>query len=160
LTDIPPLQQFTSTRHGGGLADEDRLPTIGTIFTHVIPHARLGASDSGRFDPFGATLYAVTVIAHGVGARRFQPRFLPENQASCLAPTVGSSITSCLQMDGIIYAAALEIRIAGFVRAFVDLKTLATELKHLRHERHPLELTILIERPKDLLFAQDFYPNA
>jgi hypothetical protein len=46
------------------------------------------------------------------------------------------------------------------VRDFVNLKTPAAKLKHLRHERHSVKLTVLIESPQNLFFATDFYPLA
>ena len=51
-------------------------------------------------------------------------------------------------------------RVAGLVRPLVDLKALAAVAEHLRHERKTLEPAVLVERPKDLLFAQNLHPLA
>jgi hypothetical protein len=49
-------------------------------------------------------------------------------------------------------------RVAGLVRALVDLKALTAVLKHLRHERQPLQAAILVKRAEDLLFASNLHP--
>jgi hypothetical protein len=63
-------------------------------------------------------------------------------------------------MDGIMNAAAAIIGIASFVRSFIDLKAFAAEREHLRHEGHPVELPLIIERPQNLFLAPDFHPIA
>jgi hypothetical protein len=50
--------------------------------------------------------------------------------------------------------------VAGLVRAFVNLKSLAAEREHLGHERRAVEFPFAVERPEDFLFAPDFHPIA
>ena len=51
-------------------------------------------------------------------------------------------------------------RIAGLVRALVNTKTPTAVFEHLRHEGEPVEASIVVERPEDVLLAQDLYPVA
>jgi hypothetical protein len=49
-------------------------------------------------------------------------------------------------------------RIAGLVGSFVNLKTLAAPLEHLRHERQALKAPALVECSENLVLAPDFDP--
>ena len=51
-------------------------------------------------------------------------------------------------------------RITGLVGALADLKTLPAELKHFGHERHLLQLTLLIKCAEDLLLGTNLNPLA
>jgi hypothetical protein len=51
-------------------------------------------------------------------------------------------------------------RVAGLVRAFVNLKALAAKREHLRHERHAIELRIAVERPEYFVFTPNLDPVA
>ena len=51
-------------------------------------------------------------------------------------------------------------RVAGLMRALVDLEALAAIAEHLRHEGQILEPAVLVERPQDLFLAQDLHPLA
>jgi hypothetical protein len=44
------------------------------------------------------------------------------------------------------------------VCALVDPKALATEREHLGHERHAVELPVVVERAQDFVLASDFDP--
>ena len=90
----------------------------------------------------------------------FQPRFLPEDQAAGLAAAVGGSIAARFEVDGLIDSASSHWKhgVAGLVRSFIDLKSLAAEREHLGHERHAIELSLLVERPQNLFLASDLYP--
>jgi hypothetical protein len=89
-----------------------------------------------------------------------QPGFFPEKQASRLTPAVSLPVTAGFKMDGMRNTATAKVWVASLVRDFVNLKTPATKLEHLRHERHSVKLTVLIESPQNLFFATDFYPLA
>jgi hypothetical protein len=49
-------------------------------------------------------------------------------------------------------------RVAGLVRAFVDLEALAAILEHLWHDRHAVESPPPIEGAQYLVFAPNFDP--
>jgi hypothetical protein len=49
-------------------------------------------------------------------------------------------------------------RIASFIRTPKNSEPLATELEHLRHERHVLEAPAVVERGENLFPAPDFDP--
>jgi hypothetical protein len=51
-------------------------------------------------------------------------------------------------------------RVAGLVRALVDLKPLSAVLEHLRHERQALHATAFVKRAQNLFFTADFHPIA
>jgi hypothetical protein len=63
-------------------------------------------------------------------------------------------------MDGTRNTATAIVWVTSLVRDFVNLKTPATKLEHLRHERHSVKLSVLIESPQNLFSAADFYPLA
>jgi hypothetical protein len=44
------------------------------------------------------------------------------------------------------------------VRSFVDLKSLAAKSEHLRHKRHPIELSLDVKGPENFILASDLYP--
>jgi hypothetical protein len=46
------------------------------------------------------------------------------------------------------------------VRALIDLKTTAAECEHLWHERHAVELTVLVEGTQDFVLAANLEPVA
>jgi hypothetical protein len=73
---------------------------------------------------------------------------------------VSLPVAARFEMDGLVNTAAAKIWIASLVRDFVNLKTLAAKLEHLRHERHAVELSVLIESPQNLFPAPDLYPIA
>jgi hypothetical protein len=75
---------------------------------------------------------------------------------------VRASITTRFEMNRTINPASVngKNRVTGFVRAFVDLKPLATECEHLGHERHAVETSIAVESAEDFAFAANFHPVA
>src|ERR1700731_303388 len=92
-----------------------------------------------------------------------KPSALPEYEAGGLASTIGLAITTEVEMEPVLQASPRIMpadRIAGFVRALVNTKPLTAVFEHLRHEGEPLEASILVERPEDILLTQDLYPVA
>ncbi len=51
-------------------------------------------------------------------------------------------------------------RVTGLVCALVNPKPFAAILEHLRHERHPLQLTVPVQCRQDFLLASYFHPLA
>src|SRR5262249_53320396 len=90
-----------------------------------------------------------------------QPRRLPEDEACGLTATMRfAAATEPLQMHGVAHLSTLE-RVCGvtrLVRPFRDPESLAAEGEHLRHERHAVELPLVVEGTEDLLPAPDFHP--
>src|SRR5579864_8554800 len=102
------------------------------------------------------------IVPFGAVADRLQPCELPENQAACLASAVCRSVATGVEVDGILHApsADREHRVAGLVRALIDVKTTAAECEHLRHERHAVELAVLVESTQDFILAANLEPVA
>lgn len=50
--------------------------------------------------------------------------------------------------------------VAGLVCPVVDLESLPAKAEHLGHKRHPVELSLAVERPQDFFLAPDFHPVA
>src|SRR5579859_6015926 len=92
----------------------------------------------------------------------FQPRHFPEDQTPGLAPVMSASVAARVEVHRLINPASADWkdRVAGLVRSFIDLKPLAAECEHLRHERHAVQLPVGVERPQDFLFASHFHPVA
>ena len=64
-----------------------------------------------------------------------------------MATPMTETTATRVQMNGVSDSAPINgiCRIASLVRALMNLKTLASELKHLGHEGHATELCIAIE---------------
>src|SRR5262249_26125806 len=92
----------------------------------------------------------------------FQPCLFPEDQAPCVATAVCLPVAASLEMDCAIDPASpnREDGIASLMRPLVNLKALAAEGKHLRHERHAIQLPIAVERRQYLILASDLNPIA
>ena len=88
----------------------------------------------------------------------FEPRFLPVQQAACLASPMRRAVTSCRpQVDGAFHAphAGGRDRVAEFVSNLLDGHLATAELQHLRHERQRVQFTVLVERGEDLRLRAD-----
>jgi hypothetical protein len=70
------------------------------------------------------------------------------------------SVTARFEMDCVINTSPTnwKDRVTRLMGAFVDTKPSATEGEHLRHERHPVQAAILIERRQDLSLGSDLHP--
>jgi hypothetical protein len=93
---------------------------------------------------------------------RFQPRILPEEQATGLATAVGAAITSGFEMDSMVHAASAnrEHCVTSLVRPLVDLELLAAESEHLGHEGHAVETPVAVKGAQNFALAADFHPIA
>src|SRR5262252_4124771 len=92
---------------------------------------------------------------------RFQPRFLPVEQAACLATAVSRSVTPRFKMNrsrqpGAPIWIAGRI-VAGLVGTFVHAKLLPAKLKHFGHKRHAIELSASIKGLQNFFFTADFH---
>jgi hypothetical protein len=93
--------------------------------------------------------------------KRFKPRFLPKQQTACLAMSMSIAETPKEKVDSPVDVPRLTSRgITRLVRTLEDAKSLAAELKHLRHEWHAFELTMLVQCLEDLLFLSNLDPVA
>ena len=65
-------------------------------------------------------------------------------------------------MNGIAHSPSggLVDRVAGLVRTLVNPKRLSAILKHLRHERQVLELSVFVQRAQNFFLASYFYEIA
>jgi hypothetical protein len=129
----------------------------------------LRLSQDIEFPASGARLYLAgilvpdaTPVLQSSFAEWFQPRKLPEDQATGLTAAVTGSVTASIEVNRLIDAASTnrKNRIAGLVRPLVDLKLSAAEREHLGHERHAVELPLAVECAQDLIFASDLHPLA
>ena len=79
-----------------------------------------------------------------------------------MAATIGLAVTSQAEMNTIGKSAAGNgvDRVAGLVRALVDLEPLSAVLEHLRHERQALHATAFVKRAQNLFLTADFHPIA
>jgi hypothetical protein len=95
-------------------------------------------------------------------AYRLEPRIFPEDQAAGLASAVPRAVTACFEMNRISDPAPADwkYRVAGFVRAFIDLKPLAAKRQHLGHKRHAVQLRIAVECPEYFVFTPNLNPIA
>ena len=70
-------------------------------------------------------------------ADALEPRLLPEDQAGRLTAAIGLAVAAKIEMHRVRQAQADILsahRVAGLVRALVDLEALAAIAEHLRHE--------------------------
>ena len=92
---------------------------------------------------------------------RFEPRFLPKYQTSCLATPISATVApDILQMYPMWKrsSAGTIHRVTGLVSTLLDTKPAATIFEHLRHKRQIFEFAVTIERLEDLLLAANLYP--
>src|SRR5215469_3467676 len=105
-------------------------------------------------------LTAQSSCVYGISAYRFQPSFLPEDEAPGLTPAVCLSITTRFQMNCSNEPAFANRKygVAGLVRSFVDLKPLAAKCEHFRHERQIIQAAFFVKRRQDFFAAPDLHP--
>src|SRR5690606_14531330 len=103
----------------------DRIPD-------VVLRAAASTCDSGAAGRHGPA---------GLRVDRFQPGFLPEDQAGRLTSAIGRAVAAQIEMNRIGNAATAGAidGVAGLVRALEHLEALPAIAEHLRHERQPFE---------------------
>jgi hypothetical protein len=86
-----------------------------------------------------------------------QPGFFPEDQARGFTTPVSAAVATRVKVHGVVDTspAYRKHRVTRFVGALVDRENFAREGKHLRHERHPVQFALAVQRRKYFLSTPD-----
>jgi hypothetical protein len=160
LARIPETHVGGESRHIRGLARIDGF-SFGACRTACRQHI-LGIADSVRaYCKRGRS--PKTFRGDNTVFYALQPRFLPENQTTRLAPIVTRSVAArILKMHRVLHSANAPLLgvFAGFVGALIYAKPSPTVLKHLRHEREIFQAAIFVQGREDFLATANFHPFA